>query len=118
MLIGEVLQLDLVKLPYEDRLSAILDRKLGLWDVVAKATRQGSLDTALGNIQMHDMDHLLAAAPGIKAVGFNGGVAWRQAGFFDHRGIATIRLPSSSPAHVRPYAEKRDVWLQLKQFLE
>lgn len=117
-LLGDVLDIDLTARPYDTRLQTLLDRRIGLWDVVARAKRRGSLDADLREVRMHDMEELLRAAPGLKAVGFNGGVAWSQAAFFETRGIATVRLPSSSPAHVRPYAEKLAAWLALRPHLE
>ncbi|MFD2498051.1 hypothetical protein ACFSTI_03125 [Rhizorhabdus histidinilytica] len=33
-------------------------------------------------------------------------------------GLALVDLPSSSPAFTRPIAEKREKWLQLREFLD
>jgi hypoxanthine-DNA glycosylase len=46
-LIGAVIGRDLVALGYEARLAALLEAGVGLWDVVASATRRGSLDGAI-----------------------------------------------------------------------
>src|ERR1043166_1395751 len=43
-LIGAVIGRDLAALSYEERLEALLDAHVGLWDTVAAATRKGSLD--------------------------------------------------------------------------
>ena len=40
-LMSAVIARDLVALPYEERLAALRDRRIGLWDVVASATRPG-----------------------------------------------------------------------------
>ena len=42
---------------------------------------------------------LLAGLPALRAVAFNGGTASRAAPWFGRRGLATLSLPSTSPAH-------------------
>src|SRR3954447_19874076 len=46
-LVGAVIGADLVPLPYEARLEALLAAGIGLWDTVGSATRRGSLDGAI-----------------------------------------------------------------------
>src|SRR4051812_23496243 len=43
-LISAAADRDLVPLSYDDRLAALLGAHIGLWDVVASATRRGSTD--------------------------------------------------------------------------
>ncbi len=45
MLMAEVIGLDLLPLDYVSRLQALLANGIGLWDVVAEADREGSLDS-------------------------------------------------------------------------
>src|SRR5471030_647532 len=45
LLMSEVTGVDLVRLDYTSRLNALLEQRVGLWDVVAEAHRAGSLDS-------------------------------------------------------------------------
>ena len=119
-LIGGVLGRDLVAMPYPDRLEALKAGGVGLWDVIAGAERPGSLDTAIRNAENADLVGLVATLPRLGAVAFNGGLAARTgrrvlAGV--DIGIRLIDLPSSSPAHARPFAEKAAAWAVLKAVL-
>lgn len=117
-LLGDVLNLRLFDLPYSDRLTALLERGIGLWDTIAEAVRPGSLDTALRDIAPNDLAALAATLPELRAVGFNGNTAAK----LGRRALAStslrlIDLPSSSPAYTRPYAEKLAVWQLLRDVL-
>lgn len=120
MLLGEVLDVDLAGLPYERRLATVLAHGVGLWDVVAQAHRTGSLDSNIRNRDDNDLPGLLARFPGIRAIAFNGGTAAKvgrrilDAGGAHYR---IVELPSSSPAYTRPYGEKLQQWLVLRQAL-
>ncbi len=119
-LMGDLLdQPDLHERAYAERLIALKARGVGLWDTVAEAERIGSLDTAI-RLPIHaDLSGLAAALPDLRAIAFNGGKA-AQLGrriLADLNGIALIDLPSSSPAHARPLAEKRQAWAVLAPFL-
>lgn len=119
-LVGEVIDEPLPTLPYAHRLEALRAHRVGLWDVVAEARREGSLDS---NIRLHagsDLAGLIATLPALRAVAFNGGTAARigqralaQAGLT----LPVVLLPSSSPAYTVPYATKREAWLVLREWL-
>jgi double-stranded uracil-DNA glycosylase len=118
-LIGAVIGPDLVALPYEERLRALIAAGVGLWDTVGSATRRGSLD---GNIRGHsanDLAALAASLPELRAVGFNGGksAALGLAQLAARTDLALIPLPSSSPAYTRPFEEKLEAWMRLKPYL-
>ena len=118
-LIGAVAGLDLVPLPYEARLEALLAAGIGLWDTVGSATRRGSLDGAIRLDCANDLAALAEGLPALRAVGFNGGKSAslglpRLAGRTD---LALIPLPSSSPAYTRPFEEKLAAWMRLAPFL-
>ena len=119
-LIGAVIGRDLVPLDYETRLEALLDAGVGLWDTVAAATREGSLDTAIRLHEASDLTALVATLPGLRAVGFNGAksgaIGRRQLGPVP--GLALIELPSSSPAYASlSFERKREAWLALAAYL-
>ena len=115
-LIGGVIGRDLAALPYEARLAALGTAGIGLWDVIASAERPGSLDAAIRAPEAADLRGLVSALPALRAVAFNGGKAAKlgRAVLADRpEGIALIDLPSSSPAHTRPFADKAAAWAAL-----
>jgi hypoxanthine-DNA glycosylase len=116
-----VLDETLVALPYEDRLTTLRSRGVGLWDVVAEAERRGSLDAAILNPSANDLLALVETLPALRAVAFNGGTSAKLgsrllAPVADR--IKLIALPSSSPAHAaRSFAQKAEGWGVLKDWL-
>lgn len=116
-LVGEVIGVDLPALDYEARLQALLDHRVGLWDVVAQARREGSLD---GNIRDHagnDLVALIDGLPALEAIAFNGGTAARIGerilGVHARR-FRLLLLPSSSPAYASMnFAAKLAAWRAL-----
>lgn len=114
-LIGGVIGRDLAALPYEERLAALKAAGVGLWDVIASAERPGSLDAAIRQPEAADLRGLVRTLPDLRAVAFNGGTAARlgRAVLADASGVALIDLPSSSPAHARPFEQKAAAWAEL-----
>lgn len=118
-LIGAVIGRDLVVLPYEDRLAALGTAGVGLWDVVASAERPGSLDAAIRRPEAADLRGLVRTLPNLRAVAFNGGTAARlgRAVLADATDAVLIDLPSSSPAHARPFEGKAAAWSALTRWV-
>lgn len=107
--------------PYPDRLAALRGHGVGLWDVIVQAERVGSLDAAIRLPEYADLKKMVAALPALRAVAFNGGKAAKAGRAClgpDDGAIARIDLPSSSPAHARPFAEKTAAWAVLRPFLD
>ena len=71
-LIGGALGIALRPLAYSDRLCALLARGVGLWDVVAEAVREGSLDGAIRDEAANDLVALAGSLPMLRGVAFNG----------------------------------------------
>lgn len=120
-LMSLVIGVDLVPLDYASRLHALLEHRVGLWDVVAEAHRRGSLDTQIRERDDNDLAGLLASFPSIRALAFNGGTSSRLG--LKALGTAAGRyhvfqLPSSSPAHTMPLAAKASQWTALRKALE
>lgn len=116
-LMSELLGTDLVALGYGARLAALLAHHVGLWDVVAEASRPGSLDSSIRDREDNDLVQLLRRFPGIRTLGFNGATAARLGTRALGEAAAhyrIVQLPSSSPAHTMPYAEKLEQWRQLQ----
>lgn len=118
-LTGAVIGRDLDALPYEERLEALLDAGVGLWDTVAAATRKGSLDQDIRLHEASDLAGLAATLPDLRALGFNGGksAASGQRQLGSRADLALVSLPSSSPAFTLPFEAKLERWLELRQFL-
>lgn len=118
-LIGAVIERDLVPLGYEDRLKALLDARVGLWDTVAEATRRGSLDSDIRLHAVSDLSALVRALPELRAIGFNGGTSARigRAQLGPQPEPNLIDLPSSSPAYTLAFEEKCRRWLRLRDYL-
>lgn len=103
---------------YDQRVSALLNHRIALWDVLYACERQGSLDSAIqkNSEQVNDFESLFLNYPHISAVYCNGGKAWnsylryvqKPLGLHD---IEARCLPSTSPAHARlDFAAKLSAW--------
>lgn len=106
--------------PYAERLQALCDCGVALWDVLAACQRRGSLDGAIDRAseRPNDVPDLLDKAPGIDTVLLNGA---RAATMFRRHLEATclrrrpelrvLRLPSTSPANQSiPLAQREAAW--------
>ena len=117
-LLGDAIGEPLAALDYPARLDRLAARGIALWDVVAGASRSGSLDGAMRAIRPNDLADFVATHPRLAAIGFNG----RAAAAIGRRtlagmdGIAMIDLPSSSAAYTRPFDEKLRDWSALGGF--
>ncbi len=113
-----VIDAPLAPLAYEARLATLLEHGVGLWDVIAEAKREGSLDAAIRDPAANDLLKLIETLPALRCVAFNGGTAAKLGARLIGERAPTIALPSSSPAHAaRSFGEKADAWARLKTFL-
>ena len=120
-LLGTAIDEDLHELSYEDRLERLVERRIGLWDVIASATRPGSLDQAISLAEHNRIQHLLHDYPDLRAIAFNGGTAasiGRRLIDDPPLTVTLIDLPSSSAANTRALADKAAVWSKLRQYIE
>jgi hypoxanthine-DNA glycosylase len=113
--IGEKLEL----LDYEERLRRLGEFRIGLWDVIASASRRGSLDQAIRSAEHNALDWFCRDFPHLEAVAFNGAAAAAAgrrllAGAAD---LELVELPSSSAANTRPFAEKAQAWSVLGKYV-
>ena len=114
--IGEALDV----LDYQKRLARLAVRRIGLWDVIASASRRGSLDQAIRDAQHNRIEHLLNDYSALRAIAFNGtaaSLAGRRLIGNPPEHIALIDLPSSSAANTRSFDLKAAIWLELDQFV-
>ena len=118
-LLGSAIGEDLQPLAYEERLARLAERRIGLWDVIASASRRGSLDQAIRLAEHNRLEHLLRDFPELSAIAFNGATAaaaGRRLIGEPPAGITLIDLPSSSAANTRAFADKLAAWSRLAQF--
>ncbi|MDR0770638.1 MAG: DNA-deoxyinosine glycosylase [Burkholderiales bacterium] len=117
---------DLAERSYAQRLRVFKRCRIGLWDVVGQAQRQGSLDQNLRDITPNPLVEQLQQLPQLEVIAFNGQTAARigqrqLARFAAERPaenpIALLSLPSTSPAHTMPPAEKTAAWQMLLPYL-
>ena len=119
-LLGAAIAEELQSLSYDERLARLAERRIGLWDVIASATRPGSLDQAIREAEHNRIEHLLQDFPDLTAIAFNGSTAaatGRKLIGHPPQGITLIELPSSSAANTRPLGEKQQAWSRLAQFV-
>lgn len=119
-LAGSVIDCDLVGMEYQARLAALLHNGLGLWDSIGTATRKGSLDTAIRDVEPNALADLIATLPALRAVAFNGAksAAIGAAQLAGSYAFELVRLPSSSPAHAAlSFEAKFAQWISLRKFL-
>ena len=119
-LVGGVIGRDLASVDYDARMAMLLDHGIGLWDAIGTATRTGSLDTAIRNVEANALADLAKTLPRLRAVAFNGAKA-AAIGAPQLAGIEPVelvRLPSSSPAHAAlSFDKKLAHWISLRKFL-
>ena len=117
-LLEAVLEEPLAALDYAERLAVLLRRGVGLWDTVATARREGSLDQSLREVDRNPLADLVGRLPLLGAVAFNGATA-AKLGRRELAGSALtlVDLPSSSPAYTLAFAEKAQRWAVLRPLL-
>lgn len=100
-----------------EKMRALDELGIFLWDVLGSCVREGSLDSAIKNPAANDFSWIFKKHPHIKAIVFNGKTA--EALFKRHvlgkqilpEEIRFITLPSTSPANARLKLEdKRLLW--------
>lgn len=119
-LIGEVIGRDIASHRYDERLATLLSSGIGIWDTVASARREGSLDGALREVEHAALPELVATLPALRTIAFNGATSARIGRrALGPTALTLIDLPSSSPAHARmSFAEKAERWKSLREFLD
>ena len=104
---------------YEERVRALQNGNLAVWDVLQSCQRPGSLDASIERETevVNDFSAFLAEHPGIVRIFFNGATA--ETCFRRHcpelmrdPRLSYMRLPSTSPAHASlRFEQKLAAWL-------
>ncbi len=116
-LLGMAAGCELAALPYSQRLAAMQALGVGLWDVVAEATRRGSLDSDIRDARANPLAALVTTLPALQLVAFNGQTAGKAAPTLAGCGVAVLVLPSSSPAHTLAFDKKLQEWQALRRYM-
>src|SRR5579871_5222623 len=104
---------------YAARVLMVSEAKVALWDVLAAATRSGSLDADIEKDAVaNNFRAFFHAYPGIRLICFNGAKAAALYDRFvvpglspEQRSIQRRTLPSTSPAHAsESFEQKADRW--------
>jgi double-stranded uracil-DNA glycosylase len=98
--------------PYAQRLQALREHRVALWDAVAACRREGSLDTAIEAAEPSDLPELVLRLPQLRVIACNGTLAHKQTLLaLRDPAVPVLRLPSTSPAHAgRSLADKIAAW--------
>ena len=110
-------------LPYAQRVQAVGDRGIAVWDVLQSCERAGSLDTAIVSTteRPNDLAGFCTTFPTLRGILCNGAKA--AATLARCRSslpatLAIVALPLTSPAHTLARAEKSRRWHEaLARFL-
>ncbi len=120
----DLLQISL-DLPYAERVAALLERRVGLWDVLQSSQRAGSLDAAIKRVDANPNDFMqfFRTHSQLRLIAFNGKTAAQLFARLQFQvGDAGLplqtSLPSTSPAHAAmSYADKLRHWSVVREAL-
>lgn len=113
-ILGVLWQRPLVQAAYAERLAALHEHGLGVWDVYASCEREGSLDADIRHATLNDLHGLRARCPQLQAVAHNGGESYRHARHTCALGLPVVRLPSTSPANAGwSFERKLAAWAEV-----
>ncbi|MDR1855203.1 MAG: DNA-deoxyinosine glycosylase, partial [Azoarcus sp.] len=108
--LGAIFDEPLYDLPYAERVARVQAHRIAIWDVYRACVRPGALDADIRAGEANDFAALLARAPRLTCVCFNGKTAARFAPQLARLGLEVRVLPSSSPTYTLPFAEKLARW--------
>jgi hypoxanthine-DNA glycosylase len=116
-IVGALLDEPLAAMPYVERLARLRQHGVGLWDVIVACHRPGSSDAAIREARHGEVARVRRVASALAVVAFNGNTAASREHVWAAAGYATLGLPSTSPAHTRPFDEKLAAWRALARWL-
>ena len=109
-ILAAVLTLPLTEMDYAAKLVAVRSAGIAIWDVCGHCVREGSLDSAIRDVQANDFSLLQKSAPQLRRACFNGKMAAKFDARLESLGFETVVLPSTSPAYTLPFAVKLAAW--------
>ena len=109
-LLGEAIETDLQSMDYNRRLETLIRNRIGLWDVFYAGSREGNLDSKIGDEEINDFSCLKKRVPELKLICFNGKKAGEYEPLLRKMGYETKVLPSSSGANRRFSKNRESEW--------
>jgi methylated-DNA-[protein]-cysteine S-methyltransferase len=108
---------------YEEKISYLKQKGIGLWDVLKECERKGSGDSEIKNGALNDFKGLISKYPDIRTICFNGQKARKLFfSFYDQGsfiGMKFINMPSTSPANASiPFEMKVEMWRNIRKEIE
>jgi double-stranded uracil-DNA glycosylase len=115
-LVGQVLNLNVVTLPYERRIETLKEFGIGLWDIYHYCFRPGSMDKDITESELNDFKMLTTTSPRLRLICFNGQKAGESEELLRSLGYLTLVLPSSSGANRRNQEERLRCWNAIREW--
>ncbi len=98
---------------YSEKKEFAMLNHIAIWDVVATCNREGSLDSAIKDVDVNDIENVLMSNPSIKTVLFNGASVAKfykkYVKYYPYR-TEFFTMPSTSPAYTIPFERKLIEW--------
>ena len=97
----------------DEKRRLLLEKRIALWDAAKSCVREGSLDSAMKEIELNDFGAFFRRYPGIEKVLLNGGTAWTLYHRLPEeivRARVCVKMPSTSPAYTMKYEQKLAAW--------
>lgn len=97
----------------EQKKGLLLRHHIALWDTAKSCVREGSLDSAMRDVELNDLDSFFKRYPQIERVLLNGTAAWTLYRRLPEKLIKArpcVKLPSTSPAYTLSYEKKLAAW--------
>lgn len=113
-ILGVLWSQDLMAMPYAQRMEAVRDHGLGIWDVYGACEREGSLDADIRSAELNDFARVVRECPMLQAIAHNGGESFRHARHTQALGLPVYKLPSTSPANASwSFDRKLAAWAEV-----
>ena len=113
-ILGALWAQPLLAMDYAQRVAALHDHGLGVWDVYGACEREGSLDANIQHAELNDFEAVLRACPRLEAIAHNGGESYRHARHTERLGVPVYKLPSTSPANASwSFDRKLSAWAEV-----
>ena len=113
-ILGALWALPLPAMAYTERVGALREHGLGVWDVYGACEREGSLDANILNAELNDFSMVLRECPMLEAIAHNGGESFRHSRHTEKLGVPVYRLPSTSPANASwSFDRKLAAWAEV-----
>lgn len=103
---------------YAVKKTLLLSNQIAVWDVLKVCERRGSLDVNIIEEEANNFNDFFEKHVHIDHIFFNG---QQSSNYFlknQQAGIPFTKLPSTSPAHTMPFAQKLKAWTLINKHLK